>query len=80
MKQFNIMRDDLLVANEEANSNFPMYDSHRFYNKTRKHERWLCQMRIPTKMMQTSFRKLSDCRKDLDFLIVDISEHEKERI
>ena len=67
MKHFSIMRDDLLVASEHANSNFRMGNSQRFFNKTKNHAKWMHQMRVATKMMQASLRKLSNYRMDLDF-------------
>ena len=69
LKRFVTMRDDLIEAQTEEQSNFEMNASPAFFKAVKKYEGWMKEINLATKQLQTSQYTLSQCRFVLQYLI-----------
>lgn len=67
--RFDRMRDDLIEASEDEDTDLVLNASPVFANMTRKYSRMLHEINCVTKYLQSNGHRRTDCRDDLEALI-----------
>ena len=72
LKRFIEICDALIEAQDNPESTFDLNATPYFINRVKKHEKILNRINITTKVMQSEYHTLLECREDLDMLIEDM--------
>ena len=75
LEQYLKLREHLLDAHNDPATNFRMNTNHNFASSVAKYQKQLKWIKNYTKVLQTKFLTLADCRVNLDMLISDVQEH-----